>query len=119
MSNLVKSPYEELIEALSDISDLDHLNARWFRLGQCIYSDYIDIFEAPHIEWNIIAPHSLKSTHYTALRNAFENVISDRFRSEQNDNELSIDLVEESGLWKFLPPLATALMEAVKNEVLN
>lgn len=116
MTDLIQTPREELIEALDVLSDEARLYECWFVRGMSIDEDYDFVFDSPHIDWMLIAPLAAKSAHYQALLQAFEKITDDRFRPYADNPHLSIDLVEQSGLWRAIPPAASALRALLQEE---
>ncbi|MGX1788179.1 hypothetical protein ACWIGM_15630 [Bosea sp. NPDC055332] len=117
MSDLHKTPAEELIDALSDISDESKLYTDWFIKGFSIEETFEDIFDAPHIDWDELAPKSKNSEEYIELFKIMKELYGSRFRKEELNGHISIDEVEIDGTWRLIPKLARDLRNVVEREL--
>lgn len=117
MDELYKTPAQELIEAISDISDEARLYDDWFIKGYSIGEAFEEIFDVPHINWDIIAPNSKQSTAYSELYELMNELYSDKYRSAEFNGHISTDAVEASGQWQNIPRLARTLKDTVEKEL--
>lgn len=119
MTDLVQRPEDELIDALTFLSDEARISTTWFVLGGSIEDDLDIVFSYPHIQWPEIAPNSMNCESYQKLHDIYEIITGDEFRKKEYNNHLSIDLIEKSNIWKKIPPLAKTLKATLEFEISN
>lgn len=117
MSDLVQRPEDELIDALEFLANERLILEFWFSGKSSIEDDLDIIFDYPHIQWNKIAPETIMTDAYINFYNLYTMITSPKFRTPENNNHISIDIFEQSNIWKKIPPLAKALKEAVEAEL--
>lgn len=116
MSEIYSTPQEELLEAISNISDESVLFEDWFVKGFPIDDSFLEIFDVPHIDWDEIAPKSKQSRPYRELYRIMSRLYGDEFRKKEYNGHISIKDVEKDGSWKLIPELARALKLRVEAE---
>lgn len=117
MDELYKTPAEELIEALSDVSDEAQIYNDWFIKRVSIADTFLEIFDVPHINWDIIAPNSKQSRSYTELFNLMNEIYGDKYRRSEFNGHICTDSVELGSEWRKIPKLARTLKDSVEREL--
>lgn len=117
MTDLDQTPEEELLEALSNLTDEAILYDDWFVKRFPIEDSFLDIFDAPHIDWNKIAPKSKLSHQYRDLFSVMNRLYGDEFRKIEYNGHISFEDVRKDGSWRNIPKLARALKLCVETEL--
>ena len=117
MEELYKTPEQHLIEALSDLSDEDQIYNDWF-VKRCSIDDaFLEVFDVPHINWEIIAPNSKQSRSYSDLFDLMNEIYGDKYRRPEFNGHICTDSVELGSEWRKIPKLARALKASVEREL--
>lgn len=117
MNNLEQTPEEELLEALSNLTDEAILSDDWFVKRFPIEDSFLDIFDAPHIDWVKIAPKSKLSHQYIDLFSVMSRLYGDEFRKIEYNGHISVEAVRKDGSWRKIPKLARALKLCIETEL--